>query len=181
MADFTKGWVSLLRSIQDNFLWKIRPYDKARAWVDMILTANHKNNKIMIGNRVEKVDRGSFITSQRKLSERWGWSRNTVRTFLALLEKEKMIALKTTNELSHLTILNYNDLQQISTHDQSHKRATFRATPEPPLEHKQQCNNDNNVINNTIIEFFDYFLLKTKKHYRLTDDRRALIKKKLDE
>lgn len=144
MADYSKGWIKLFRCIQDHPLWKRTPYDKARAWVDLILTANHQDNKFMIGNHIAKINSGEMITSQRKLAERWGWSRNTVRTFLLFLKNDGMIELKTTNELSHLTILNYNEIQQKATHELNSKRATSRATPIPPLEHKQECKNEKN-------------------------------------
>jgi hypothetical protein len=42
-----------------------------------------------MGNEVLNVQRGSFITSELKLMDRWGWSKSKVRAFLKLLEKEK--------------------------------------------------------------------------------------------
>lgn len=154
MADFSKGWIILLRTIQDNFLWKIRPYSKGQAWVDLILTANHQNNKVLIENETLLVKRGELITSQRKLAEKWGWSRNTVRTFLALLEKEKMIELKTTHQLSHLIIINYNRLQKISPTN----RAINEPPIEPPLSHPlstnkecKECKEWNNVKKRDIL------------------------------
>lgn len=34
------GWVKIHRQIMDHWLWKEQPYDKARAFVDLVLTAN---------------------------------------------------------------------------------------------------------------------------------------------
>lgn len=126
MADLNKGWITLLRCIQDHEIWLKTPFGKGQAWVDLILSANHKDNKVMIGNTIHFVKRGELITSQRKLAERWGWSRNTARSFLTLLQSQRMIEQKTTHDLSHLTILNYNNLQKTSP--------TNLATKRPPLE-----------------------------------------------
>ena len=40
------------------------------------------------------IKRGSFHTSEVKLSERWNVSRNTVRKFLKLLQNDNMITTK---------------------------------------------------------------------------------------
>jgi hypothetical protein len=88
MAD---GWISLYRSIQDHWLWEEKPYDKARAWIDLLLLANHKDSRILLGNELINIKKGSFITSQKKLMNRWGWGAEKTRNFLKLLEAEGMI------------------------------------------------------------------------------------------
>ena len=172
MADFSKGWVKLLRTIQEHWIWQDRPFTKGQAWIDLVLSANHKNNKFMLGNEIKEVKRGEFITSQRKLSERWGWSRNTIRSFLDLLQDEKMIDVKTTHQLSHLTILNYNGIQENTTN----KRATKEPLIEPPQSHSLSINNnDKNVKNEKEVTILSgkpdletpilYLNEKTKRNY----------------
>ena len=115
------GWIKLHRQIRDNPLWDEKPFDKARAWIDIILSANHEPNKFLLGNEVANVDRGSFITSEKKLMEKWGWSKCKVRAFLLLLENESMIVKKTDSKKTTLEVLNYGIYQDSETAERPQK------------------------------------------------------------
>ena len=105
------GWIKLHRKIRENPFWEEQPFDKARAWIDLILSANHDPNKFLLGNEMVSVDRGSFITSEKKLMAKWGWSKSKVRAFLSLLEKQSMIVKKTDSKKTILEIQNYSIYQ----------------------------------------------------------------------
>lgn len=83
-----KGWISVHRCITDNWIWQEKPFDKARAWIDLLLMANHTSKKIILGNQVIDVNPGEIITSELKLMERWGWGKSKLRAFLNILENE---------------------------------------------------------------------------------------------
>jgi predicted transcriptional regulator len=73
-------------------MWRERPFDRARALVDLILLANHHDGYIRIrGNKIE-IKRGQVGYSMLALVERWGWSRGRVERFLNELEEEQQIA-----------------------------------------------------------------------------------------
>ena len=76
------GWIKLHRKLQDCWIWQEKPFDKGRAWVDLLLSAMHHDKKLLIDNEIVIISRGSFMTSVVKLSERWGWRRNKVFRFL---------------------------------------------------------------------------------------------------
>ena len=78
----TKGWISVHRQIWNSWVWDDKPFSKGQAWIDLLLMANHEDRKVLIGNQLIIVKRGSFITSIRKLCDRWGWSNTKVRSFL---------------------------------------------------------------------------------------------------
>ena len=65
------GWVKIHRQIMDHWLWKEQPYDKARAFMDLVLNANREDKKKVIGNNVFMIYRGSFFTTSNELAERW--------------------------------------------------------------------------------------------------------------
>ena len=109
------GWIKLHRKIRENPFWEERPFDKARAWIDIILSANHEPNKFLLGNEMVEVDRGSFITSEMKLMEKWGWSKSKVRSFLNVLQKDSMIVKKTDRKKTTLEVLNYCIYQDSET------------------------------------------------------------------
>lgn len=67
------------------------------------------------GNDLLNVERGSFHTSEVKLSERWKVDRKTVRKFLELLQKDNMISIEKSKKGTTIKISNYNTFQDFST------------------------------------------------------------------
>ena len=111
------GWIKLHRKIKENPFWAEKPFDKARAWIDIILSANHEPNEFLLGNEMVSIDRGSYITSEKKLMARWGWSKSKVRYFLFLLEKDSMIVKKSDSKKTTLEVLNYSIYQDTQHSD----------------------------------------------------------------
>ena len=132
-----KGYVAVYRDIFDHWLWKRKPFSDGQAWIDLILSANHADGKIVVDGTIVNIKRGEFFTSERKLAERWGWSRGKVSRFMRLLEAEHMASRKRSSDGTTITIENYSVYQGL----RSTKRSTdgpltgrYRATG----EHKQE-------------------------------------------
>lgn len=143
-----KGWIKLHRNIQDHWLWQEKPFDKRSAWIDLLLMANHKDNKFLLGSELIEVKRGSFITSEYKLMDKWGWSKTKVRNFLKLLEDDKMITKVSDRKKTTLTIVNYNDYQISETTKELPKyyeETTERLYKNPNKNEKNVKNDKNNV------------------------------------
>jgi hypothetical protein len=145
-----KGWVSIHRSIYDNWIWNDdEEFDKRSAWIDLLLMVNHEDKKVLIDGNLELVKRGQRITSIRKLCSRWKWSRTKVNNFLKLLEKDKMISLEIEpHKKTVITIVNYSLYQD----DKASKRASeepvkdqIKASEEPV---KSLNNNERIMTNN---------------------------------
>lgn len=171
------GWISLHREVQKHWLWDDKPFSKGQAWIDLLLLANHKENKFLLGNELVEVEEGSFITSELKLMERWGWGKAKTRAFLDLLQMDNMIIKKADRKKTTITIVNYSKFQELQTtsRPQTDRKQT---TNRPQTDRKQtqtiMINNDNNENNdnkkekalflfNTLIcdfNFSDY--IKTK-------------------
>jgi DnaD/phage-associated family protein len=139
-----KGWISIHRQIRNHWIWQDRPFDKRSAWIDLLLSANHDDNKVLIGNILVDVNRGSFITSEVKLAERWGWTRKTVRCFLDVLIRDNMLTKKGTSKYTTVTIVNYG-LYQLQGPTKDTAKGQQRDSKGPALE--QQRNTNNNVYN----------------------------------
>ncbi len=134
-----RGWIKLYRKIWDNPLWEYKPYDKARAWIDIMLMANHSDKDRLVGSQTENVKRGCLIVSEKKLMERWGWSKNKVRNFLDYLEKEKMIERNTSSKRTNLNLVNYSVYQDTQTTNEPQMDCK-RTTNEPPMNHERAAN-----------------------------------------
>lgn len=109
MDKASKGFIKLDRAIFEH--WIFQDAEKFRAFVDLIQLMRWKDEKLVIGNKVVDIPRGSYYTSELKLAERWGWSRNKTRDYLKLLENEGMITKKGTAKGTMLSLENY-DLYQ---------------------------------------------------------------------
>lgn len=127
-----KGFIALYRDILDHWIWTEKPFDRPRAWIDLLLTVNYVDKEFMFNGKITSVKRGSLITSISKLSERWEWSTTKVSNFLNLLEKEGMISQKRTSKNTVITIDNYafwqdieleKNIKKISEKEQKNNRA----------------------------------------------------------
>lgn len=137
----SKGWILLHRQIQDCWLWDERPFSKGQAWIDLLLLANHKDTKISIDGKPVPITRGQFHTSEVKLADRWGWNRKTVIRFLDVLESDRMLSKVCTRRGTTITIVNYENFQDIGTTEGTPERTT-EGTPE-----RTQTNNEKNEKN----------------------------------
>lgn len=105
------GWIKLHRSLKDHFLFDFNEPDKALAWIDLLLSANHKEQTVKIKGRSFVVGRGQLCMSQVTLQQRWKMSQNKVKRFLMLLKSEGMIDVQTNDLTTLITICNYDSYQ----------------------------------------------------------------------
>ncbi len=149
-----QGWISIHRKLREHWLWQETPFDKRSAWIDILMSANHCDNKVLLGKTLIDVSRGQFITSEVKLMKKWGWSKTKVRSFLDMLEKENMIIKTTDTKKTTLTVVNYSDYQDSETAKELQKNRTETAK-EPPEDRKrtakkpQKDTNNNSYNSNT--------------------------------
>ena len=142
------GWIKLHRKILDCFIWQDKPYDKARAWIDLLLIAMHHDKKMLIDDEVVIIQRGSFMTSIVKLADRWGWSRNKVVRYLDMLESEQMLNTKRTPKGTLITIVKYDDYQLSDMSCEATNESTDGATDESADESQNKnIKNNKNVKN----------------------------------
>jgi DNA replication protein DnaD len=101
------GWIRLHRTIEKHWLYPTGEFTKYEAWIDLLLCANHTENKVVIGNKIFICKRGQSLRSLKTLAERWNWSREKVRRYLSLLQKDNMIESKSVSKSTQITICNY--------------------------------------------------------------------------
>lgn len=138
-----EGWIKLYRNIQDHWIWQ--DSQKLKWWLDIILLANHKDNKFLLGNELMQLERGELHTSELKLAERWGVSKTTVRRFLKLLEDDGMIELKKSKKGTTLKVSNYSNYQDFSEEEKTIKKPQKnhkKTIEEPQRNHTVYTNNN---------------------------------------
>ena len=145
------GWISIHRQIRENWVWDDKPFDKTHAWIDLLLNANHQDNKINLGTELILVPRGSFITSELKLMDRWGWSKTKLRSFLKLLQEDNMIIKISDKKKTTVTIVNYNVYQESENQEKTSEK--LQENHKKTIEKlKKDTNNNVNNVNNGIIK-----------------------------
>ncbi len=163
-----KGWIKLHRCIQDNVLWQDKPFSRGQAWVDLILMANHEDNKFLLGNEWVDVKRGSFITSEHKLMDRWGWSKTKTRDFLKMLENGEMIVKNSDRKKTTITIEKYNNYQNIET-TKKPKKNHEETTKRPQRDPNKKIKNDKNE--KKYIYYAEKVKLTEVEYERLCDEK----------
>ena len=122
----SKGYIKLYRDILSHWV-----YDDEilfRAWVHLLLTANHSDNKVMFDGELITIHTGEMLTSLRKLSESWKCGYKKTRNIIDILEREHMItrksAKKGTQKGTLLTIVNYEIYQSLGHTEESTEEST---------------------------------------------------------
>lgn len=175
---YSDGWVKLWRKIQEHeFYRERRIFSRYEAWIDMIQWANHQDNTFLIGNEVIKCERGSFVTSEMKLMNHWGWSKEKTRRFLTVCEQCEMIERKSDRRKTTITLINYNGYQKVETDNRplsDHEETTDR----PPADHERdttkEVKNDKNVRKNILTD--EAFLNSLKEKFTWIDFEQVMIK-----
>ena len=142
------GYIKLYRDLQENPIWNDKPFSKGQVWADIIFRCNHVCKKIVGYGDCTWILRGQFISSNYKLADAWGWSESSVRQFIKLLVKEKMITVLSGRHYTLYEVTNYcvyqsvdnTELEGISNAQKTHRKRTGNAL-------KTLNNNDKNYKN----------------------------------
>ena len=121
----SKGnWIKLNRSIRKHFLWDFTKPLYLMAWIDILMSANYADKKVVVGDSVITVPRGSFVTSLRKLATQWQCSKDTVKRILTILESDSMITCKADSKHTIITVENYALYQDVPDTDKDTNKDT---------------------------------------------------------
>lgn len=111
-----EGWIKLHRKTMSHYLFtENRVFSKFEAWMYIIMSANHCDNKFLLGNDILDIKAGQFVTSQKKLMYVFGWSKSKLIKFLELLKKDEMIDFKCDKKKTTLTVVKYSLYQETKT------------------------------------------------------------------
>ena len=101
------GSVTLVKALAQHDLWLAEPFNRAQAWVDLLLLANDQPRTIRLGGQPIHLERGQLGWSNVSLADRWRWSRNKVIGFLHELAERGMVKLAPGSRTTVITIANY--------------------------------------------------------------------------
>ena len=107
------GWIKICRELPNHWIWK--DANRLKWWLDLLLMASWEDRKELSGgSRLIEVKRGQLSAAIPFLAQRWGVSEPTVRKFIVMLEKEKMIERTVYPKECILTICNFDKYQAMA-------------------------------------------------------------------
>lgn len=101
------GFVALYRRLLDHPLWTQFPAEWLKAWLYLLLRANHKPLAWWDGTREIQIPTGGLVTSIEKLATGSRISRGQARGSLDYFEKAGMVTRQASNRHSIITITNW--------------------------------------------------------------------------
>jgi DNA replication protein DnaD len=109
----TKGYISISREIKEHWIVDNPVY--FRAWIFMLMTANFKEGKLLLGSKAYTIKRGQASLSIRSWANEFKMSAKAVENFFKLLQDEGMINRqvigKGKQSTTLVTINNYDKYQ----------------------------------------------------------------------
>lgn len=139
----SKGnWIKLNRSIRKHFLWDFTKPLYLMAWIDILMSANYADKKVVVGDSVITVPRGSFVTSLRKLATQWQCSKDTVKRILTILESDSMITCKADSKHTIITVENYALYQDVTDTDKDTNKDTQQTVTRTRSRHLADSDKD---------------------------------------
>jgi DNA-binding transcriptional regulator YhcF (GntR family) len=159
------SWLKIDRKIQNHWIWK-DPI-KLKWWLDMLLTVNYADSKVLIGFDLIECKRGQSVLSLKSWGERWGVSKDTVRNFFKLLEKDTMISHESLTKTTRITICNYESYQgDIHDEQTQSKRKANAASPNIRKNNKEKKEKKEEVVGEeTWRDSFDIYLSHLREEF----------------
>jgi len=174
-----KGFISLHRSVMDNWVWKDPEF--FRAWIWLLMGANFDENESILSGTYVTVKRGELITSLFTIVRETGLSMKRARNFLKNLEKGHMIVTEKGNKWTKIIICQY-DTYQIAGQTEGKQRASKWAN-RGQTEGNTIINNNNSnkIVNNSVADFIENFNKITERNFRVNDKVEDQLEKRLNE
>jgi hypothetical protein len=152
--NYSSGWVKFYRSITKHWLWpKQRALTKLEAWMLILLETNHEPERFNIGFSVYECQRGEKLYSLDTWAKMFNWNKSKVRRFFAMLQKDKMIELKSEQKTTRLTVCNYDiyqSVRHVNDTQATRKRHQYK-------NEKNEKNNNINIIGDSFAIFWDKY------------------------
>lgn len=138
----TTGWVKLYRSILQ---WEWWDDPKAtRLFIYCLIKANPKDRKW----RGRTIERGTFITSYSSIKNDTRLTVQEIRTAINHLKSTGEITTETTNELTKITITNYDKYQDTPQAEQQTNQQAEQQAGNKQATSEQQASNNNEEYKN---------------------------------
>lgn len=158
-----EGWVKLHRKLTEKAFYR-KDSETVHLWIHLLLSANHEPREEYFGNKPIICQPGQFTTGRKQLTVCTGIDRSKIERILKKLEIiEHQIEQRTSSTNRLITILNWNEYQQIEQQSEQ-QVSNDRATSEQQVSTLQELKNkrtkelkNKNIVENEFFIAFDNF------------------------
>jgi len=129
------GWIKVHRIMRQHWIYKDADYLKA--WITILLEANHSDQKILIKGVLLECKRGQSLNSLETWARLFGgWSKSRVKRFFKLLKTDSMIDTTSERITTRLSVCNYEKYQ-----DCGNAESTSDETQTSPQTERRRATN----------------------------------------
>ena len=133
------GFILIHRKLKKHWIWE--DATKLKWWLDILLSANHCDNKVLIKGTLVECKRGQTVKSLETWAKEWRTSKATVKRFLDLLENDKNIETENIQITTRITVCNYDSYNDLRYGDDTKNETQTKRRRNGRVP---QTNNDNN-------------------------------------
>lgn len=108
-----EGWIKLHRKLLDNPI-VCKDSDHIAIWIYLLLNATHVNYDVLFNGERKTLLPGQLITGRKSIAEKLNISEHKVQRILKTFENAHQIAQQTTSRNRLITIVRWNDYQQVA-------------------------------------------------------------------
>ncbi|OOG03697.1 DNA replication protein DnaD [Listeria monocytogenes] len=161
------GWIKLHRDLKEKPIWKSSTPEQKNILVTLLMMANHKENEWEWRGKPFKAKPGEFVTSIKSITEECGKgiSSQNVRTALKRFENYGFLTKESTKVSTLINVVNWGVYQELE--NKTNTVTNKQLTNDSQTANKQlttnknvrtkECNKDNNNINNSDLNFKDFW------------------------
>ncbi|EAG8664335.1 TPA_asm: DnaD domain protein [Listeria monocytogenes] len=161
------GWIKLHRDLKEKPIWKSSTPEQKTILVTLLMMANHKENEWEWRGKPFKAKPGEFVTSIKSITEECGKgiSSQNVRTALKRFENYGFLTKESTKVSTIINVVNWGVYQELE--NKTNTVTNKQLTNDSQTANKQlttnknvrtkECNKDNNNINNSDLNFKDFW------------------------
>jgi len=137
------GYIWLFRSLKSHWIWS--DANKLKWWLDVLLSVNYTDSKVLIKNNLIECKRGQSIKSLETWAKEWRTTKKTVQIFFKLLQSDCMILVENMKVTTRITVCNF-DSYNSSVNDNDTAKETQGKRKLPPNKKDNKDNKDNNRV-----------------------------------
>ena len=154
------GYIQLHRKLLENPIFM--KAELLQLFIYCLLKANHKPEKFIWNGSEITIERGQFITGRIAMAKDLNQSESATYKRLQLLNKLKIITLKSNNKFTLLSVCKY-DIYQATKNQKEQQRNNKVTTKEQQSNTNNNDNNDNNDNKRDIPDSCESVLIKPAK------------------
>ena len=118
------GWIKLHRKVIRSSVFDNEKCLKI--WIWCLCKASHKEKIVLLGRQKISLKKGEFIMGGITAEETLKIARSTIYYWLSFLEAEGMVDIKKTNKYTVVTILNWDEYQEVDIKSTSNRHKQER-------------------------------------------------------